>query len=609
MICGDAAKNQPRQSVMGLMRADTGDFQIRRSISPAAPHGSAPRNNVTDAAVLPSASRQCRGPEVQGSPLSCREDGGGGGDGEGGKYGPRVSIFCVLSPDAFVSGAESRTDFFTRMKARARLLSSLPFLFLLLFQVAFSMVLPVTLVAAATSADQPNVVLIMADDQGWGDVGYNGHPELKTPNLDSLAAEGLRLDRMYTAHFNCSPTRASVMTGRHPGRMGTFGPGSPIRAQELTVAKVLQAAGYATGHFGKWHLNGKNGGRNTKAMPGRAILAEDPLSPGKMGFDEWISADNFFDLDPVLGRQGVPEKFHGDGSDIVTGEAVKFMRKQAAAGKPFLVVVWFGNPHTPHEALPADKAAYASLPEKDQNYHGELAAMDRNVGLLRQTLRELKVADNTLLWYTSDNGGAYGPKSTGNLRGSKGTLWEGGVRVPGLVEWPARIPKAFASTVPCSTSDIFPTVLEATGVKPAKQVQPLDGVSLVPMFERKTEAEQREKPIAFWARAGTESSHATLLDWPYKLHVNPVEGKRQGKRAAKGEKKGKDKAPPAASSTAAGDAAGASVLLYDVSKDEKETTDLAAQQPERVAKMKAALDAWKASVVKSLAGGDYEGRE
>jgi arylsulfatase A-like enzyme len=438
---------------------------------------------------------------------------------------------------------------------------------------------------AADSTDRPNVVLIMADDQGWGDTGYNGHPELKTPNLDALAAEGLRLDRFYSAHFNCSPTRASVMTGRHPHRMGTFGPGAPIRAQELTVAKVLQTAGYATGHFGKWHLNGKNGDRNTKDLPGRAILADDPLSPGKMGFDEWISADNFFDLDPVLGRQGVPEKFHGDGSDIVTGEAVKFIRKQVEAGKPFLTVVWFGNPHTPHEALPADKAAYKSLSEADQNYYGELAAMDRNVGLLRKTLRELKVADNTLLWYTSDNGGAAGPKSTGDLRGSKGTLWEGGVRVPGLVEWPARIPKAFVSAVPCSTSDIYSTVLEATGAKAAKQVQPLDGVSLVPLFERKAGAETRTKAIPFVADARRDNSHAALLDWPYKLHVNGVAGR--GKR-----EKGGAPLP---------------TLLYDVSKDPKETTDLAAQEPERVAKMTAALNEWRASVDKSLAGGDYEG--
>lgn len=435
---------------------------------------------------------------------------------------------------------------------------------------------------AAEPAWRPNIVLVMTDDQGWGDTGYNGHPELKTPNLDALAASGVRLDRFYTAHFNCSPTRASVMTGRHPHRMGTFGPGWPIRAQELTVAKVLQDAGYATGHFGKWHLNGKNGDRNTKVPPGRAILADDPLSPGKLGFDEWVSADNFYDLDPVLGRNGVAEKFHGDGSDIATDEALKFIRKQAGAGKPFLAVVWFGNPHTPHEALPADKAAYAALPEKDQNYYGELTAIDRNVGKLRAALREFQVADNTLLWFTSDNGGAAGPKSTGNLRGSKGTLWEGGLRVPGLIEWPARIAKPFTSDVPCSTLDIYPTVLAAVGAKPKKQIEPLDGINLLPLLDGKMT--ERGKALPFVARLDAENSHAALLDWPYKLHTGA--SANRGKKAEVG-----GEVKP--------------VLLYDVSKDPNETTDLAAQQPGRVAKMMTELAAWKDSALKSLAGGDY----
>lgn len=436
--------------------------------------------------------------------------------------------------------------------------------------------------AVQAQNDRPNVVLIMADDQGWGDTGYNGHPELKTPNLDSLAASGLRMDRFYTGHFNCSPTRASVMTGRHPHRMGTFGPGSPIRAQEVTVAKVLQSAGYATGHFGKWHLNGKNGDRNTKTPPGRAILADDPLSPGKMGFDTWVSADNFFDLDPVLGRQGVAEKFQGEGSDIVTDEALKFIRSQAAAKKPFLTVVWFGNPHTPHEALPADKAAYKDLPEAAQNYYGELTAIDRSVGRLREALRELKVADNTLLWYTSDNGGDAGPKSTGNLRGSKGTLWEGGVRVPGIVEWPARIAKPLVSAMPCSTVDIYPTVLAATGAKAEKQIQPLDGINLLPLFDQ--QMTERGKPIPFWADARRDNAHATLIDWPYKLHTH-----------ASNARKARKNAEPVAE-----------VLLYDISKDPKETTDLATQEPERVKKMTASLETWKESVKKSLAGGDFD---
>jgi arylsulfatase A-like enzyme len=424
----------------------------------------------------------------------------------------------------------------------------------------------------------------MADDQGWGDTSYNGHPELTTPNLDDLSRSGLRFNHFYAAHFNCSPTRGSVMTGRHPGRYGTFSPGSPIRAQELTIAKVLQSAGYATGHFGKWHLNGKNGDKNTTEGNGRAILANDPLSPGRMGFDTWVSADNFFDQDPVLGRNGVPEKFHGDSSDITTDEALKFIRRQAAAGKPFLSVVWFGSPHVPHSALPSDKAAYRNLPDKEQEYYGELTAVDRSVGRLRAALRELKIAENTILWYCSDNGGAAGPKSTGNLRGSKGTLWDGGLRVPGLVEWPARIRKPFVSEVPCSTLDIYPTLLAATGAAAPDQIQPLDGVSLLPVFDRQTES--RAKAIPFWSNATRRSGHAALLDWPYKLHVNPIAGRNK--------KKGEKGSDPLAA-----------VLLYDVSADPRETTDLAAQHPDRVARMTAELEAWQSSVENSLSGADY----
>jgi arylsulfatase A-like enzyme len=426
---------------------------------------------------------------------------------------------------------------------------------------------------------RPNIVLVMADDQGWGDTGYNGHPELKTPHLDKLAAEGLRLNRFYTAHFNCSPTRASIMTGRHPARMGTFSPGAPIRARELTVAKVLQSAGYATGHFGKWHLNGKNGNKDTKTAPGRAILAGDPLSPGKLGFEEWVSADNFFDLDPVLGRNGVPEKFQGDGSDISMDLALSFIRRQAAAKKPFLTVVWFGNPHIPHEALAADKVLYKGLPEKDQNYYGEITGVDRNVGKLRAALRELNIHQDTIVWYCSDNGGKEGPKSTGNLRGQKGTLWEGGLRVPGIVEWPARMAKPGVSDVPCSTLDMFPTILAATGTTPAMPVLPLDGVNLLPLFDGTMES--RGKAVPFWAHGNGGGGHAAWLDWPYKLHQNAAAG--NGKKAENHTKP----------------------LLYDVVKDPKETTNLAEQQPDRVAKMTAALKEWQKSVDASLAGKDY----
>lgn len=432
------------------------------------------------------------------------------------------------------------------------------------------------------AAERPNVILVMADDQGWGDTSYNGHPELKTPHLDEMARSGLRMNRFYAAHFNCSPTRGSVMTGRHPNRYGTYSPGSPIRIQEMTIANVLKSAGYITGHFGKWHLNGKNGDKNTTDGNGRAILSDDPLSPGKLGFDQWVSADNFFDLDPVLGRSGVPEKFHGDSSDVTTTEALKFIEKQSSDAKPFFAVVWFGSPHVPHIALAADKEAYRELPEQEQNYYGEIAAVDRNVGRIRAALREWKVANNTLLWYCSDNGGAAGPKSTGNLRGQKGTMWEGGLRVPGIVEWPARIQQPFQSEMPCSTTDIYPTLLDATGTVAKNQIQPLDGMSLIPLFDRKSES--RDKPLRFWTGRRDQSGHAAVIDWPYKLHTDPS----ATRKAAKQDRSSLPK-----------------VLLYDISKDPRETTDLSAEQPDRVATLSASLKSWKESVGQSHSGADY----
>lgn len=447
---------------------------------------------------------------------------------------------------------------------------------LALLHLAFLTILGGTNICAeSTPRPSPNIVLVMTDDQGWGDTGYNGHPELKTPHLDEMARSGLRFNHFYAAHFNCSPTRGSVLTGRHPNRFGCFSHGYPIRSEEYTIAQLAKSAGYSTGHFGKWHLNGVKGA-------GQPVLADDPLNPDRMGFDEWVSASNFYDLDPRLARNGVAEQFTGDSSDIATDEALKFIRKQTDQAKPFLAVVWFGSPHTPHRALAKDKAAYSALPAKEQEYYGELTAVDRSIGRLRAELRTLKISDNTLLWFCSDNGGHFGPKSTGNLRGEKGTLWEGGVRVPGIVEWPARIRDPFTSDVPCSTLDIFPTIAAALKVTPPDPSRPIDGMSLLPLFSRQMEA--RSKPLPFWNHEGKQPAHAALLDWPYKLHANPVAG-----RAGKGN--GKQALPE--------------LLLYDISRDPGETTDLATQEPGRVLKMTAALETWKASVEKSLAGEDY----
>ncbi|MBM4016807.1 MAG: hypothetical protein FJ288_00535 [Planctomycetes bacterium] len=157
----------------------------------------------------------------------------------------------------------------------------------------------------------------MSDDQGWGDTSYNGRKVLKTPELDAMAASGLRFNRFYAAHPQCSPTRGSVLTGRHPNRYGCFQANMSIRPEEVTIGKVLKTAGYATGHFGKWHVG--------------PVKAESPLCPGALGLDESLSHDNWFDLDPPLSRSGgPPQTFQGEPCEIVTEAALEFIRRQAA---------------------------------------------------------------------------------------------------------------------------------------------------------------------------------------------------------------------------------------------------------------------------------------
>ena len=278
-------------------------------------------------------------------------------------------------------------------------------------------------VAAVWAAGaRPHIVLVMADDMGWGETSYNRHPVLKTPNLDAMAAAGLRFDRFYAGAPNCSPTRATVLTGRSNDRTGVENHGYALRRQEKTLPRALRDAGYVTGHFGKWHLNGYRG-------PGAPILPGDTHAPGAFGFDEWLSVTNFFDRDPLLSRQGKFEEFKGDSSEIVVGEALKFLERHRGGGKPMFTVIWFGSPHAPMVASDADKAAFGALEANSANHYGELVAMDRSIGALRKGLRDLGIADNTLLWFNSDNGGLPEIKPD--------TV--GGLRVPGIVEWPAMI--------------------------------------------------------------------------------------------------------------------------------------------------------------------------
>jgi arylsulfatase A-like enzyme len=454
---------------------------------------------------------------------------------------------------------------------------------------------------AMAGGSPPNIVLCMADDQGWGDVGYRGHPVLKTPTLDEMAASGLRLDRFYAAAPVCSPTRGSVLTGRHPNRFGCFSWGHTLRPQEVTVAEALRDAGYATGHFGKWHLG--------------PVRAESPVCPGNSGFDEWFSSPNFFENSPLMSRRGQVVETEGEGSQVTVDAALEFIRGAVARKQPFLAVVWFGSPHGPHVALPQDRLPYQDQPEKLQHFYGEITAMDRALGHLRRELRRLAVAENTLLWYTSDNG-AIPVGSTGGLSGGKGNLREGGIRVPAIIQWPARVGKPRVSTVPCGTVDIYPTLLQIAGATVTRQ-PPLDGISLVPLIDGRMP--QRDKPLGFWVYpvGGIRTPSAAILEHMRAVQeetaaaAKPPFAFREPGKIAK--RYPEDHLPGRAAwidgryklHRAATKAGRASYTLVDLASDPRESRDLSAQEPQRLERMKGELQAWQESVVRSLNGEDY----
>jgi arylsulfatase A-like enzyme len=456
--------------------------------------------------------------------------------------------------------------------------------------------------ARAAAQELPNIVLVMADDQGWGDMAYNGRPHVKTPNFDALAREGIRFDHFYAAAPVCSPTRGSVMTGRTPNRFGCFQWGHSLRPQELTLAQLLKRAGYRTGHFGKWHLG--------------SVQKDSPVSPGASGFDDWVSSPNFFDVDPILSDKGKATPFKGDSSDVTADVALRFIKDCAGKKQRFLAVVWFGSPHAPHQALEADRKAYADLSAGQQNFLGEITAMDRAVGKLREELKALGLRDNTILWYCSDNGALPKVGSTGGRRGYKASVYEGGLLVPALLEWPAKLPGKRVIDTPCVTSDILPTLLDIAGVK-MPDARPLDGVSLVPLLEGKTK--ERTKPIGFWNHtAGGKGVPAK--QWMEELYAAQKERKEPNDPARLYTDAGtiKVKHPLDAFPGHAAWVDGSWKLhriedksgkvkweLYDLSKDAKESTDLAPREAPRTMAMRRELEAWLTSVVRSLNGEDY----
>ncbi|MCB1131402.1 MAG: sulfatase-like hydrolase/transferase, partial [Verrucomicrobiae bacterium] len=373
-------------------------------------------------------------------------------------------------------------------------------------------------IAVRAEPRKPNVILIMADDLGWGDTGYNGNKVIRTPHLDEMAAQGLRMDRFYSASAVCSPTRASCLTGRNPYRTGVFSANVGIlRPEEITLPEILRQHGYATGHFGKWHLGtltaerkdanrGKPGNTRefnpprkhgydacfvteskvptwdpmrvpAKFRKGESLkMGWEPLEPGR---ESVAYGTRYWDID----GEPVSDNLAGDDSRVIMDRVLPFIDRAKEAEKSFLAVVWFHAPHLPCVAGPEYQKLYKDHPLETRNYAGCITALDEQVGRLRKHLAKLGIADDTMIWFCSDNGpegkanGRNG--SAGTFRGRKRDLLEGGIRVPGLLVWPAKIREGRATSVPCVTSDYLPTVLDAADIPYPDEDRRLDGISLM----------------------------------------------------------------------------------------------------------------------------------
>jgi arylsulfatase A-like enzyme len=315
---------------------------------------------------------------------------------------------------------------------------------------------------------RPNVVLIVTDDQGYGDLGSTGNPHLSTPHLDRLAAESVVFDRFFVSPV-CAPTRASLLTGRYHLRTGTWGVTGgreTMRADEVTLAEVLGANEYRTGAFGKWH----NGGH----VPSTARAQRFEEFFGFRG-GHW---NLYFDTN--LEHNGRPVKTNGYIADVLTDEAIRFVERHQR--EPFFCYLAFNTPHSPFQVPDKyfDTFTAKGLDPALASVYGMVANLDDNVGRLLARLDDLRLRDNTIVIFLSDNGPA-GDRYNAGMRGRKATVHEGGVRVPFFVRWPARLQPRRVGQV-AAHIDVLPTLVDLLGL-PAPNGKPIDGRSLRPLLE------------------------------------------------------------------------------------------------------------------------------
>jgi arylsulfatase A-like enzyme len=435
----------------------------------------------------------------------------------------------------------------------------------------------------------------MADDLGYGDTGFNGNRIIKTPNLDAMSDDGIRFTRFYSIGPVCGPTRATCLTGRHYMRFGMMDVNvGCIPEQEITLARICKTKGYATGHFGKWHL----GSMSKTESPRHTHPEADYAPPWERDYDEtfateiscptWNPASGRFkehDSPYWHNRRKVTDNLEGDDSRVIMDRALPFIRKAVADDTPFMATIWFHTPHSPVVAGPDYLAMYPDCTEGEQHYYGCVTAMDEQIGRLRKELLDLGVDTNTLIWFCSDNGpegtgspnpvydaydGAFCGK-TGGLRGRKRFLYNGGVCVPAVVVWPTVVEAGQTVHMPCSTLDYLPTVCEMITYDYTAD-RHLDGESILGLLQGRMHQRSTSIPFANILR----DPRTALIKGDFKLCTNLGESTEDDE-------------------------------LFHLHDDPAETSNLAAKHLERIQTMKTELQMWVASCRMSYEGHDYEG--
>ncbi|SFH93955.1 sulfatase-like hydrolase/transferase [Planctomicrobium piriforme] len=424
----------------------------------------------------------------------------------------------------------------------------------------------------------PNFLVILCDDLGYGDLHCYGHPTIRTPHLDKLAEEGIRLTACYSASALCSPARAGLLTGRMPTRSGIYtwiAEGNPMHLgqDETTIATVLKQRGYDACHSGKWHLNG-------------LFNSPEQNQPGDHGFDHWFATQNnaipTHENPRNFVRNGQPVgPLKGYSCQLVADEAINWLKSRTDSSKPFFLNVCF---HEPHEqvASPSELVkTYPDIATEQAEYFANVTNMDAAVGRLMTALDELKLSTNTLVVFTSDNGpetlDRY-PKAThcwgsaGPLRGMKLHVYDGGIREPGILRWTGKIQPGQVSDVPVSSLDLFPTCCELAGIT-APPRKPLDGVSIVPLLNGKKF--ERPQPL-FWHYYGGLGNRQVALrdgDWKLVAWTDQPTSKASGGSLVKG------MVPVMKSTRLVG------CELYHITDDIGEQKNLADQEPERTKRL------------------------